>query len=228
MKATVLHRRSTRPFELKSIDDTGKFSGYGSVFDVKDSYGDVVIKGAFANSLDTWASKGKLPKMLWQHDTTQPIGTWTKMVEDAKGLYVEGTILVEAGDLEKRAYAHLKAGSIDSLSIGYSLPAGAVEYSKEQDAYLLKKIDLWEISPVTFPANPEASIDAVKSAIESGPREFERFLRDAGMSRTQAKGLMSRGYEGVRDLRDADDEGLKSAASAALSTLRALRGTTKE
>ncbi len=224
MKATVPHRRSTRPFELKSIDDKGGFEGYGSVFDVKDSSSDIVVKGAFAKTLAAWEAKAKLPKMLWQHDPMQPIGVWTKMFEDAYGLFVAGNILVDAGDLEKRAYAHLKAGSIDSLSIGYMVPSGGATYDKSRDAYMLTEIDLWEISPVTFPANPESTVDSVKSILEGGPKEFERFLRDAGMSRSQAKGLMARGYEGVRDLRDADDEGLKSAVSAALSTLRAMRG----
>lgn len=218
-------KRRAHPFEVKALDEaTGEFSGYGSVFGVKDTYGDVVIKGAFAKSLDAWQEKGALPAMLWQHRSAEPIGVWTKMAEDDHGLLVEGRILLAAGDLERRAYEHLKAKSIRGLSIGYSIPAGGIEYDKGTDSYLLKQVDLWETSLVTFPANPEAEVDSVKVALDGGPRDVERFLREAGLSRSQAKGLMSRGYDGLRDLREAEDEGLKAAVSNALSSLRALRG----
>lgn len=207
-------KRLSRPFEIKSVSAEGEFSGYGSVFGVKDSYGDVVIKGAFAKSLDEWKGKGALPAMLWQHRASEPIGVWTKMQEDDHGLYVEGRILLSAGDLEKRAYEHLKAKSIRGLSIGYSIAPGGYEFDKASDSYWLKQIDLWETSLVTFPANPEAEVEAVKSAIEDGPKEVERILREAGFSRSQAKGLMARGFDGLRDdLRDADADGVKALDS---------------
>jgi HK97 family phage prohead protease len=205
----MVTKRLARPFQIKSVSEKGEFSGYGSVFDVVDSYGDVVIKGAFANSLDAWKAKGKWPAMLWQHRSAEPIGVWTNMKEDDHGLLVEGRILLEAGATEKRAYEHLKAGSISGLSIGYAIPPGGLEYDKITDTFRLKQIDLWEVSPVTFPANPEAQVETVKAALET-PRDFERFLREAGLSRSQAKGLIARGYEGLRDLREAEDEGLEA------------------
>lgn len=219
------NRHLTRPFEIKAVSEKGEFSGYGSVFGVEDSYGDVVIKGAFARSLEDWKAKGALPAMLWQHDTREPIGVWASMEEDDKGLAVEGRILLDAGELERRAHAHLKAGSIRGLSIGFSIPLGGLEYDKTNDVYLLKQIDLWEVSPVTFPANPEAQVDMVKAAIEGGPREVERLLRDAGFSRKQAKGLMSCGYDGLRALRDADDVGARDLAKAIEDATAALRVT---
>lgn len=199
-------KRMTRPFEVKSVEEDGTFTGYGSVFDVKDSYGDVVVKGAFANTLADWEKSGALPPMLWQHDVREPIGGYTKMKEDDHGLALEGKILIQAGPTERRAYEHVKAKSIRGLSIGYSIPSGGMEYDKETDSYLLKQIKLWEVSLVTFPANPEAQVDAVKAALDGGPKEFERLLRDAGLSRSQAKRLMTLGYDGLRDLRDADEE----------------------
>jgi uncharacterized protein len=226
---TEVRRKAVVPFErTKEVSGTGTFSGYGSVFNVKDAYGDIVIPGAFAKSLADWKKKGKMPKMLWQHDTHEPIGPWTKMEEDETGLAVEGQILVDAGPLEKRAYAHLKAGTIDSLSIGYSIAPKGYEYDQEQDAFLLKQINLWEVSLVTFPANPDALIDSVKSVLDN-PREFERFLRDAGLSRSQAKGLMSRGYDGLRDLREAEDGDLKEVMKSlqkSIDTMRELRAET--
>lgn len=219
-----MRKHVARPFALKASNDSdGTFSGYGSVFDVVDWYGDVVVKGAFAKSLAAWAEKGKLPKMLWQHLSREPIGVWTKMQEDDKGLFVEGRILLEAGELERRAYAHLKAGSIDGLSIGYDLPEGGWEYDSKKGAFILKEIDLWEVSPVTFPANEDAQVETVKAAVAGGPKEFERFLREAGLSRSQAKGLMARGYEGLRDLREAEGEGLEDVKQAIRNLTTAYR-----
>lgn len=190
--------------EVKEITEAGEFAGYASVFNVKDSQGDVVLPGAFKKTLKNWAKQKRFPPMLWQHIAEEPIGVYKTMSEDEHGLYVEGRILREAGATERRAYEHLRAGTIDGLSIGYTLPSNSVEFDDEQGVYLLKEIDLWEVSLVTFPANPEATVDAVKSAIEGGPKEFERFLREAGLSRSQAKCLMARGYDGLVSQREVD------------------------
>lgn len=219
-------RRKNIPFKVKEVSDTGEFSGYGSVFDVKDRGGDIVVKGAFSKTLDEWRGKGKLPKMLWQHDHSEPIGGYTVMREDDHGLYVEGRILIEAGTVEKRAHAHLKAGNVDGLSIGYRLFPGGIEYDKGQDAFLLKAVELWELSVVTFPMNTEATVDDVKSIIAAGPKEFERYLRDAGLSRSQAKGLMAVGFEGLRQREaDADQDPVVKLMQNTLNTLRTMRGT---
>lgn len=206
------------PFEFKASGEDGSFTGYGSVFGVRDSYGDVVERGAFKASLDVWAGKKKLPKMLYQHRTGEPIGVWTRMVEDEKGLAVEGRLLLEV-QRAKEAYALMKAGALDGLSIGY-VPVKEA-WDKDTQTNRLKEIDLWEVSPVTFGANPEALIEGVKAAVES-PREFERFLREAGLSRSQAKGLMARGYEGLRDLREAGGEELEAVKQEILSLTRAM------
>lgn len=199
-------KRLDMPFEIKSVSDSGEFTGYGSVFGVKDSYSDIVIKGAFANSLNKWKEKGRLPALLWQHKMDEPIGYYTKMVEDDNGLYLEGQLLINDDPLAKRAHAHMKAKSLSGLSIGYIL--NDYDYDKEKSAFILKDIDLWEVSVVTFPANDEARIDNVKSIFESGdippPKEIERVLRDVGLSRTQAKAFMSEGYSSLKQ-RDASN-----------------------
>jgi HK97 family phage prohead protease len=145
-----------RPFEIKTLEGNGKFAGYLSVFGNKDTYGDVVEPGAFKASLAAWATKGRLPPVLWQHDSTEPIGLFTKMVEDLHGLYVDGQLLVESDPVAARAYAHLKAGSVSGMSIGYSVPTGGGQWDPQTATYRLKQIDLWEGSLVTFPANEEA------------------------------------------------------------------------
>jgi uncharacterized protein len=217
-------KQRAHAFQVKAVDEkTGEFSGYGSVFDVVDSYGDAVIKGAFAKSLEGWKGKSKLPAMLWQHRMSEPIGVWTKMEEDDRGLYVEGRILLSAGDLERRAYEHLKAGSLSGLSIGYQVPKGGAIFDADSETLFLKEIDLFEVSLVTFPANEAAQVDAVKAALDGGPKEFERFLREAGLSRNEAKGLMARGFEGLRDLREAEGDELEAVNSlkSLLAVIRA-------
>lgn len=202
--------------KIKSVSDTGEFEGYGSVFGVKDSYSDIVVKGAFQKSLDKHKEKGSLPALLWQHQMDEPIGVYTEMKEDENGLYVKGRLLIDDDALAKRAHAHLKAGSISGLSIGYSL--NDYEYDNQKDAFILKDLDLWEVSLVTFPANEEARISDVKTALNTGeipqPALVEKCLRDVGFSRSQAKAFMA---DGFKALRDADSD--TNAAIAALKSI---------
>lgn len=210
-------QRLDTPLKIKSVSESGEFSGYGSVFGVKDSYSDIVMPGAFKGSLDHWQEKGQMPAMLWQHRMDEPIGIYTKMEEDDEGLYLEGRLLIDDDPLAKRAHAHMKAGSLSGLSIGYSL--SDYEWDKDKGAWMLKEIDLWEVSLVTFPANDEARISEVKSALTKGesvtPKQIERVLRDVGLSRSQAKAFMSEGFTALKQ-RDADDE-------AALQTLKSIK-----
>lgn len=196
------------PLTIKSVTDTGEFDGYGSVFGVKDSYSDIVMAGAFAKTLADWKAKGSMPAMLWQHDPHEPIGIYTDIKEDDVGLYVKGRLLIEDDPLAKRAHAHMKAGSLSGLSIGYWL--NDYDYDGSKDAFLLREIDLLEISLVTFPANDAARVSNVKSALADGvlprPSDMERLLRDAGLSRTQAKAFMACGYRAL-DQRDAEIKG---------------------
>ena len=202
------------PLKIKSVTETGEFEGYGSVFGVKDSYSDIVVPGAFQASLSEWREKGGLPAMLWQHQISEPVGVYTEMREDDTGLYVKGRLLIEDDPLSKRAHAHLKAGSLSGLSIGYILKDW--EYDRSKGAFLLKEIDLWEVSLVTFPSNDEARVSDVKSAFARGDipsqKSIERVLRDAGLSRTQAKAFMADGYHAL-SLPDAEEDALETLKS---------------
>lgn len=201
--SALMKKRLDTALKIKSVSDTGEFTGYGSVFGVKDSASDIVIKGAFSKSLSNWKEKKGLPALLWQHDTSEPIGVYTKMEEDENGLYVEGRLLIDDDPLAKRAHAHLKAGSLSGLSIGYSMKNNGYEYDKDKEAFILKELDLWEVSLVTFPANDQARIDEVKNALCAGeipsPKTVERALRDVGFSRSQSKEFMAKGFGGLRD-----------------------------
>src|SRR3712207_5134702 len=98
--------------------DAGTFTGYASVFAVRDSYGDIVQPGAFAASLAAHEAAGTTPLLLWQHRVDAPIGTWTELREDAHGLRVTGRLVLDTPEGAK-AYALLKAGALNGLSIGF-------------------------------------------------------------------------------------------------------------
>ena len=193
--------------ELKREPDAdGNFEGYASVFGVVDQGMDVVERGAFMKTLGR-----RKVKMLWQHETDSPIGVWDDIHEDERGLFVKGRLLKEV-DKGREAMALLRAGAIDSMSIGYR----TIEAIAEGDGRVRKltEIDLFEISLVTFPMLPDAKVTAVKS-IET-ERDFEKFLRDAGYSRKEAVALTLHGYKALLKQRDAGED---AAVTEGLNTL---------
>src|SRR5690606_20728466 len=101
------HKTLDFQFELKAVDEKGKFAGYGSVFNVLDAYRDIVAKGAFAKTLQQHKDAGRLPALLWQHQPSEPLGAWTEMKEDDVGLYVEGQLCLDT-QRGKEALALLK------------------------------------------------------------------------------------------------------------------------
>jgi uncharacterized protein len=184
--------RQTMSFalELKATGDDGGIEGYGSVFGVKDSYADIVAKGAFAKSLQEHSANGTMPAMLWQHNSDQPIGIWTGMTEDSKGLKIKGMLALDTVK-GKEAHALLKMKALNGLSIGFYSKAWT--YDAENEIRTLTEIDLWEVSLVTFPANGKATVTQVKSGVEIAvPKDAERALRDAGFSKSDATAFVSR------------------------------------
>lgn len=184
--------REVRSFalQIKATGDDGTVEGYGSVFGVRDNYDDVIAKGAFAESLKSHKSEGTMPAMLWQHDSDEPIGVWTEMVEDAKGLRIKGQLCMETTG-GREAHALLKMGALNGLSIGFVSKKWT--YDQDSEVRTLTGIDLWEVSLVTFPANEKARVTNVKSSEElATPKDAERALRDAGFSKSDATGFVSR------------------------------------
>lgn len=151
--------------EVKTIDKDGRFSGYASVFNVVDNHNDIIVRGAFQNTIK---DRGKSIKLLWQHKQDEPIGVFEQMFEDEMGLYVQGRLLLDVARA-REAYALLKQGAISGLSIGYS----PVQYKIDagNGTRILSAIELWEISLVTFPANAAASVTVVKQAFKN--EEFD-------------------------------------------------------
>jgi len=137
-------KRAEQP--LLQANEAGAFSGYASLFGVVDSGGDVVMAGAFARSLIKRGASGV--KMLWQHQAAEPIGLWTSIVEDSRGLKVEGRLDLSVARA-REALSLMRKGAIDGLSIGFRTQRATTE--KSSGVRRLHEIDLWEISVVTFP-----------------------------------------------------------------------------
>jgi HK97 family phage prohead protease len=156
--------QNTRDFSLKikALDQaTGSFTGLASTYGgPPDLVGDIIAPNAYAQSI---ASQGAGLPLLWCHDQSQPLGL-AKVSDSAAGLVLNGSLLM-SDPAAQRAYAHLKAGSIKGLSIGYSTPpesSGKVIYNND-GSRTLKEVMLHECSLVAVPANPRAQVTSVKS-----------------------------------------------------------------
>lgn len=212
--------RKSFNLEIKAVEEDGFFSGYGAVFGNVDWYNDIILPGAFTKSLGRWAAKNKMPPVLWNHNDGEPIGVYTKVFEDEKGLFVEGRLLINDVPRAKSTHALLKAGAIDGLSIGYSTK----QANKKADGIReLIELDLGEISIVTMPANEQSLITSVKSKLEDGELptlpEFEKLLRESGFSKTQATAIAGKGLRHL--LSESEDEKLQAKSiSNALNILR--------
>lgn len=189
----------TVPLEVKALE-SGQFEGYGSTFGNVDLGGDVVMKGAFAESLAEWKAQGEWPQMFWMHRPDQIPGKWLDMFEDEKGLKVKGELLPTAIGNDVKIL--MKNRAVRALSIGFSLD-DTKDYSFKDGIRLLHKVNLWETSPVSMPMNPKARISGVKARLhEQGvsltdfKRELEQWLRSKGLSKSQSISLASRALAG--------------------------------
>ena len=199
------------------------FSGYGAVFGNVDSYGDVIQPGAFADTLAASHKSGQFPAMLMQHggwgigaDDMTPVGIWTSLAENGIGLKVEDKLADTPRGRE--AYALLKMTprpAIDGLSIGYIAKEFSNRTKPEEPRRTLKKVELMEVSLVTFPANGKARIASVKSAAgDFDERKFEQVLRDSGLSRKEAQVVIAHGFRHLKALSDSGSEELDELAAA--------------
>jgi HK97 family phage prohead protease len=185
-------------FDIRAVADDGMIEGYGSVFNVIDSYSDIIAPGAFKATLAEHKANGTMPAMLWQHDMREPIGVWTEMREDAAGLFVRGKIAAET-TRGRDALALLKMKALNGLSIGFW--SREWSYDADKDIRTLTAVDLAETSVVTMPANSKARVTSVKS-IESleSIRDAEQMLRERGFSKTEAVALVAK----IKGLRPGD------------------------
>lgn len=186
---------------LDDVEPDGSFSGYASLFGRVDLGRDIVERGAFSRSLAERGAAGV--RMLFQHDPNQPIGAWTEIREDGRGLFVRGRLT--PGVAKSREVLELmRGGALDGLSIGFRTVRARSEPSGVRR---ILEADLWEISVVTFPMLPGARVESIKGGgARSLPttREFERWLtRDAGLTRSDAQAVIARGFASLKRERDA-------------------------
>jgi HK97 family phage prohead protease len=211
--------------EVKELTDAGTFEGYASVFGVRDFFNEVVEPGAFVESLVRHKREGSKPLMLWQHNPDEPLGVWEDLAEDAKGLWGRGRLLTGVRRADE-ALIMLKGGAIQGLSIGYR--EIDTEPAENGSARRLLKLDLLEVSIVSFPANRRARVEAVKSErmeafasrLRDGDpppiKEFEDILREAGIPKSMAVTIASRGYaHAIRSESEGNTEAAKTIAAFA-------------
>lgn len=183
------------PLQIKSLNER-QFDGYGSVFGNVDLGGDVIVPGAFKDSLRRYRGEEQLPLMFWSHDPTQVPGAWQEMKEDGRGLYVKGTLADTQLGNEVRTLLSMKA--VRGLSIGFSIAPNGVEYD-DDGTRIIKKVDLWEVSVVSLPMNPRAQVAHAKTRLSASgeyvptsqelttlKRSLETWFRSKGLSRAAA------------------------------------------
>jgi HK97 family phage prohead protease len=174
--------------EVTRVAADGTFSGYASVFGVEDLSHDIVEAGAFLASLQRRGANGV--KMLYQHDPAEPIGRWTEIRETKKGLFVTGKLSLSLSR-GREVLDMMREGIVDGLSIGFRTVKGRTD--RKSGIRRLSELDLWEISVVTFPMQPDARITAVKSA---KPRF--RLARMTDAEELQLAQLLRRGAARIR------------------------------
>jgi HK97 family phage prohead protease len=197
------------------------FVGYASVFGGVDSYGDTIEKGAFKNVLE----HGVLPKMFFNHKSWElPVGVWRSMEEDENGLVMRGSF-IDGYQASQEMKAVLKAGAIDSLSIGFMMTKDDYEERKDGGRNIKNISELLEVSLVNFPADKAARVDltSVKTDLDmlTSVRDLEGFLRDAGgFSKSLAQAIIAKSKVLAR--RDSDTG--MSEAKAIQNLIGTLRG----
>ena len=212
---------------IDEITEDGTIRGYASIFGNVDKGGDIVAPGAFKKSIK--ARKGKVLPMLWNHDPGHPIGKWTVIEEDERGLKIEGRITpgVSKG---AEVLAMVRDGVIDGMSIGYA----TIKADRDEvtGVRTLKEVELWEVSLVTFPMNTEATVQGVKAlsiddARDITERDWEDILtgkRDAiRLSRSTAQALMKGGLPAIRATRDAGEDAVHRMAKAIMNELESMK-----
>jgi len=206
---------SFQDLQLKFSDDgTMVFSGYASVFNSVDSYGDTIDPKAYDKTIK---DRQRPIRMRWNH-YGPVIGKFTLITVDEKGLFVEGQ-LTPGHSVAEDVYALLKHGAIDGMSIGY-IPKKIKQIS--EDRRLLEEIELVEISLVEEPADLGAKVNDVKSALDAckSLKEIETLLREAGgFSRADATSLVARVKSIAHGERDAEEKA-KEAVKQMFSTFK--------
>lgn len=205
--------RKSFVIEIKQDDKAGEINGYGAIFGNIDSHDDIIEKGAFEKTLAEHKKNNTLPVMAWCHNMSEPVGDWLNMKENNTGLKVKGQIWIgdNATNESKKAHNFAKGTSKKSLSIGYAVAKARYEKKQGRSIRVIEEAKLYELSLLPYGSNEKAVFEGKSLIDENGEiktiRDIEQILRDAGLSKTQAKAFLSKGYEGI--LRDAETKKLE-------------------
>jgi hypothetical protein len=160
--------------DVKSITDEGQFSGYAAVFNNEDLGRDIILPGAFAKSLQR--RPAAKVKMLRGHDSSEPVGIWLDLAEDQKGLKAKGRLILET-QKGRETHALMKAAALDGMSIGYRTLKD--RFDRAKGVRYLEELDVPEISIVTFPMNPRATVATIKGFDHERARAFVQAVNKA-------------------------------------------------
>lgn len=162
-----------RPIEIKAGPDDGlaegEFTAYASVYDNVDSYGDVMSKGAFANTLASWKDSGAPIPLYWGHNIADPdfnIGEIVEATEDDRGLLVKARLDLD-NPKSAQTYRLLKGKRVREMSFGFATVKAT---DAERDGRYVRQLDevkLFEVSVVPVGANPDTEVIAVRAAASS-------------------------------------------------------------
>lgn len=211
------HKQLVVPCEIKAVSEDGRFSGYASIFGNVDLGGDIVERGAFAKGDMALNKDGKL-RVAYHHNLRQIIGL-ADVEQDDKGLKFDAQLLLGLS-AAREAHILMKANALEEMSIGYDPLEDEMMNSGVRK---LKRLKLYEISPVTFAMNPQARIETVKERARqcTDIRAFEDLLREeCGFSNSQAKLLASGGWKALQRARDESSEEEDAAATRIAEFLR--------
>lgn len=174
--------------DFKYDTSSGEFTCYANTKHNKDHAGDRAMNGCYTKSIESHMKKGTMPKMLWSHNPSLlPVGAYTKMSEDAKGLKMTGKL--SATTMGKDIKILADDNALDSFSIGYREIDS--KYNHDTGTNDLYELDIKEVSWVNFACNEESLLQEMKSHIEDGElptkRELQKLLRNNGLSKSQAE-----------------------------------------
>ncbi len=211
-------------FEIKELKADGSFEGYGAYFGNVDLGKDIIDSAAFTGTIKAHQANGTMPAMFFSHDIREPIGDWTAMETDKRGLKMSGQLWIGDGiPKAMQAYRLLKSKTEKGLSIGYLVNKGGSTYDEKSGIRTLRDLDLREVSPTPFPMNPKAKITAVKSLMMDRDiltiREAEEILRDVGFSGNDAKAFLARLQSGLKQ-RDAASDQLRALLESTKNVLK--------
>lgn len=197
-------------FKFANTSEPGSFDGYASVFNVVDGGADVVMPGAFADTLADLKRSGRQLPMYMMHGRAlgadpRPVGVWDHLEEDAKGLKARGHLVGLDTETGKYNHSLVKEGAMRGLSIGYRAVKTGMARRGDVSVREIKQAKLFEVSIVDDPMNAQARMLSVKAAAHiNSVRDFEKFLRDEGFSNAAARGIAERGFNSSEP-RDEDD-----------------------